>query len=91
MVYLKLSKGVALDPDLKAHQNLLQYLSYAIFLLAVLPLVFGGKVYNSLKAAMSFKLVFVVGFLLFIAFGYSNAATWKNISTGPASRLSRVS
>jgi len=82
MVYLNLSQGVALDPNLKSHQNLLLYLSYGIFLLAVVPLVFGGKVYNSLKAAMSFKLVFVVGFLIFIAVRFSSAATWTDICSG---------
>jgi hypothetical protein len=82
MVYLKLSSGASLDPKLAAHQSLLQYLSYGIFLLAVVPLVFGGKVYNSLKAAMSFKLVFVVGFLIFIAIRFSSAATWGDICSG---------
>ncbi|MCE9605568.1 MAG: Nramp family divalent metal transporter [Planctomycetia bacterium] len=79
MVYLNMH-GETLDPV--KHKMLLLYLSYAIFLLTVIPLIFGGKVYNSLKAAMSFKLVFVIGFLIFIAARYSSAATWKDISSG---------
>jgi hypothetical protein len=80
MVYLRLTDGGTLDPV--AHKDLIRNLSYVIFLLTVIPLVFGGKVYNSLKAAMSFKLVFVVGFLLYLAICYSSAATWNDILSG---------
>ena len=36
-----------------------------------MPLIFGGKVYNSLKAIMTFKIVVVFGFLLLVAVLYS--------------------
>ena len=39
-------------------------LGIAVFLLAMLPLIFGGKIYNTLKRVMSFKIVTVLGFLL---------------------------
>src|SRR5215470_7771846 len=45
----------------------LRSLTYVVFILALLPLVFGGKVYNSLKAVMSFKIAVVFGFLLLVA------------------------
>lgn len=57
-------------------------LGYAIFFLAVAPLAFGGKVYNSLKVLMTFKLTFVLGFLLFLAMFYSEPATWREIISG---------
>jgi len=63
-------------------QQLVKSLSYLAFLLALLPLVFGGKVYNSLKAVMSFKIVFVLGFLGFMALFYSTADTWIEIISG---------
>jgi hypothetical protein len=43
---------------------LVKLLGYVIFLLAFLPLVFGGKIYNVLERMMTFKLVVVLGFLV---------------------------
>jgi hypothetical protein len=61
---------------------LLQTLKYVVFVGMMTPLVFGGKVYNSLKALISFKIVVVLGFLLLVAFFYSSPATWVEILTG---------
>jgi hypothetical protein len=58
------------------------YLSYAIFLLCCLPLIFGGKIYKSLKALMTFKIILVLGFLLALAVFFSNFETWKEIGVG---------
>jgi hypothetical protein len=60
----------------------IMWLSYAVFLISCTPLIFGGKVYRSLKALMTFKIVVVLGFLLVLAFFYSNADTWKEIGSG---------
>jgi hypothetical protein len=57
-------------------------LTYVVFLLALVPLIFGGKVYNSLKAIMTFKIAVVFGFLLLVAIMYSKPATWFEISSG---------
>jgi Mn2+/Fe2+ NRAMP family transporter len=57
-------------------------LQYAVFLLVLLPLIFGGKVYNSLKAIMAFKIVFVFAFLLLVAILFSTIETWIEILTG---------
>ena len=57
-------------------------LTYAMLTLALLPLVFGGKVYNALKVLMTTKIVFVFGFLLFLAIFYSSWATWADILSG---------
>lgn len=62
--------------------GLLQGLRYVCFLLAIVPLVFGGKVYNSLKALMSFKIVVVLGFLTLLALFHSDRSTWKEIGGG---------
>lgn len=61
---------------------LLRGLSYFIFLLALVPLIFGGKIYNALKALMAFKIVFVMGFLFIIGVLYSQPGTWKEIFSG---------
>lgn len=62
--------------------TMLKALACAIFVLCLVPLAFGGKVYNSLKAVMTFKLVVVVGFLLFLAVFFSQGSTWWDIGTG---------
>ncbi len=65
-----------------SHVLLLRLLSYAIFLGALLPLIFGGKILTALKWVMSFKLVTVMGFLLVLAIGYSTMGTWGEILSG---------
>ena len=54
----------------------------AVFLGSMLPLIVGGKVYNSLKVVMSFKLVTVFGFLIVLGVLYSHSSTWVEIGTG---------
>lgn len=72
-----------IDPALVASDVfLVKGLACGVFVGTLLPLVVGGKVYNSLKAIMTVKLVVVVGFLLFLAFFYSDAETWKEIFGG---------
>ncbi len=63
-------------------QTVYMLCTYASFLLMVLPLFFGGKVYNSLKAIMSVKIVYVLGFLTLLALWFSTPETWKEIGTG---------
>lgn len=72
-------------PDVDNNPNhwwLVRGLSYVIFILAIVPLIFGGKVYTSLKAVMVGKISIVLGFLLFLAIGYSTFDTWVEIGTG---------
>jgi hypothetical protein len=61
---------------------LMKILGYAIFLLALVPMLFGGKIYNSLRKVMAFKIAVVFGFLLFLAFFFSQPSTWVEIVTG---------
>ncbi len=60
----------------------LKFLSLVIFVGVFIPLLFGGKIYNSMKALMTFKLFAVFGFLLFLAVMFSTAQTWKEIGSG---------
>lgn len=53
-----------------------------IFLFVMLPLLFGGKVYDSIKRVMTFKLIFVGGFLVLLALFYSRSETWVEIFSG---------
>ena len=61
---------------------LLQVLKYLVFLAVLVPLVFGGKVYNSLKAVMGFKIAVVLGFLSLVAILFSSPGTWVEILSG---------
>lgn len=56
--------------------------TYLAFFLAIIPLVFGGKVYNSLKAIMSVKIVYVLAFLTFLAICFSKPVHWKEVGAG---------
>lgn len=69
-------------PEPAKDASFLSVLSCVIFLALLLPLTIGGKVYNSLKAIMTFKLIVVMGFLIFLAVFYSKAETWIEICSG---------
>lgn len=61
---------------------LLRTLGVLVFLVCFIPLIIGGKVYNSIKGVMMFKLVTVLGFLLLLAVCFSTRDTWWEIATG---------
>ena len=42
------------------HKTLLKVLAFAIFYVSLIPLIFGGKIYNALRAVMTFKIVVVM-------------------------------
>ena len=75
--------GVLPDPmNNDMHWWLMRLLAYLIFLLAMVPLIVGGKIYNSLKAIMTFKIVVVLGFLSIVAIFHSSPSTWYEIFGG---------
>ncbi len=61
---------------------LLNGLGYVVFLGILVPLLVGGKVFDSLKVLMSFKVFAVLGFLSFLALVYSKPSTWVEIGAG---------
>ncbi|GIX03654.1 MAG: hypothetical protein KatS3mg113_0660 [Planctomycetaceae bacterium] len=63
-------------------KGLLKLLGCLIFASVFVPLIVGGKVYNSLRVVMSLKLIFVMGFLLFLAVFFSSPTTWLQILSG---------
>ena len=44
-----------------------RYLGVAIFVLAFVPLIFGGTIYRMLEKIMSLKLILILGYLTFVA------------------------
>lgn len=65
-----------------SHKTILRLLSYCIFLGAMVPLIFGGRIFNALKAIMLFKIFTVMGFLLVLGICYSELGTWTEIFSG---------
>jgi hypothetical protein len=53
-----------------------------LYMLLTVPLIFGGKIYNSLKILMSFKLIAVISFLLFLGVFFAKPASWVDIVSG---------
>jgi hypothetical protein len=62
--------------------SLVKGLGYVIFLLAFLPLIFGGKIYNVLERMMTVKLVVVLGFLVGISLFLISARNVREVVTG---------
>ncbi len=75
-------RGHIPDPSLAADAFLLKVLSCGIFMAVFVPLCIGGRVYNSIKVMMTFKLIVVLGFLTLLAFCFSTKATWIELGTG---------
>jgi hypothetical protein len=59
-----------------------KFVSTGLYLLVLVPLIFGGKIYNSLKVVMSIKLVVVIAFLMFLGIFFSRPSTWAEIVSG---------
>jgi len=59
-----------------------KWLCTGLYLCLLVPLVFGGKIYNSLKVVMGFKLVAVIAFLLFLGVFFAKPSSWADIITG---------
>jgi len=75
-------RGHIPDPGLASDAFLLKVLSCGIFLSVFVPLCVGGRVYDSIKVMMTFKLIVVLGFLTLLAVCFSTKATWVELGTG---------
>jgi hypothetical protein len=62
--------------------SLLYWLTYGMLILSLIPLLFGGKIYNSLKAVITVKIAVVLGFLTFLGVFFSSFNTWVELFTG---------
>ncbi len=69
--------GVSMGED-----QLVRVLGYLIFMLAFIPLIFGGKIYNALEKLMVIKIVLVLGYLTFVAVFLARASTVGEVFVG---------
>ncbi|MEX0677484.1 MAG: Nramp family divalent metal transporter [Pirellulales bacterium] len=61
--------------------QLVRSLGFTVFLLAFVPLIFGGTIYRMLEKIMSIKLVLVLGYLIFMcAFFVSPRVGWEVVT-----------
>ncbi|MBI3466302.1 MAG: Nramp family divalent metal transporter, partial [Planctomycetes bacterium] len=61
---------------------LVRILGYAVFLLGIVPLIFGGTIYQMLERVMVMKIVLVFGFLCLLAVFTVSAGTAVEVFTG---------
>jgi len=57
-------------------------LAYVTLGAVVLPVLVGGKVYNTLQAIMTFKVLVVLGFCLTVSIFFVSADNWWNVFSG---------
>ena len=65
-----------------ADDFLVRTLGYAIFLGCFVPLIFGGKVYNSVEKIMTAKVIYVFVFLLGVDLFLVSGETWLEVFSG---------
>ena len=69
-------------PQTDADRALVKALGFVVFLLAFVPLIFGGTVYRMLEKIMTAKLVLVLGYLSVIALAFVSWPVIRDVATG---------
>ena len=68
-------------PDAADHA-LVRNAGYGIFLSAFVPLIFGGKIYNSVERIMALKVAAVLAYLVAIDLLFVSRSAWVEVFTG---------
>ena len=63
-------------------RKILRWLGYGVFLAAFVPLIFGGKIYNTIEMLMAAKTILVLGYLTFLAVFYVDWQVWAEVFSG---------
>jgi hypothetical protein len=74
--------SAVVDHWIGPEQRLTRLLAYGIFLLAFVPLIFGGTIYNSLEKVMVVKIFLVLGYLTFLGVFFVSRSTWLEVFLG---------
>lgn len=64
------------------HDSILRWVSYGIFSAAFVPLIFGGKIYNTVEKVMVTKIILVLGYLGFVCVFLVSWDTWVAVFSG---------
>lgn len=75
--------AIVLDrPPAETDRSFIMGLSYLCLVLVVLPVLFGGKVYNTLQAIMTAKVLVVLGWCLVLGVLFVSLGSWLNVLGG---------
>lgn len=69
-------------PPVESDRNFILALAYGCLVLVVLPVLFGRKIYNTLQAIMSAKVVFVLAATLVLGLWLVDFESWWNVFSG---------
>lgn len=74
--------GPAVVARLKEEETLIRAFAYLIFALCVGLVLFGGKIYNMLKATITFMVVWILGYLILVDLFMVGPAIWGQVALG---------
>jgi hypothetical protein len=69
-------------PPVPADRMFILAIAYGCLVIVVLPVLFGGKIYNTLQAIMSAKVLFVLGTTLALGIWLVSPLSWWNVFSG---------
>jgi hypothetical protein len=70
------------NPVTQAHNPMIMMVGISVSLISFVLTLFGGKIYNTMLACMTFKVVWVLGFLLFVDIFLVGPEVWAKILQG---------
>ncbi len=69
-------------PPVEDDRGLVVGFGYLCLVIVVVPVFFGGKIYNVLQAVMATKVLVVLGFCLLVGVCFGSPETWFEVITG---------
>ncbi|HLJ11834.1 MAG TPA: Nramp family divalent metal transporter, partial [Planctomycetaceae bacterium] len=69
-------------PPIESDRTFILMIAYGCIVLIVLPVLFGGKIYNTLQAIMSVKVFFVLATTLVLGVWLVSPSSWWNVFSG---------
>ena len=69
-------------PAGETDRTLVIILSYLLLAIVSLPILVGGKIYNTIEKIMTLKVIVVLGFSLFVGIFFVSATNWGNVFGG---------
>jgi hypothetical protein len=69
-------------PPVEADRGFILAIAYGCLVLVVLPVLFGGKIYNTLQAIMSIKVLVVLGTTFVLGVWLVSPESWWNVFSG---------
>jgi hypothetical protein len=69
-------------PPMESDRPLVMGLAYVCLVCIVIPVLFGGRIYNTLQTVMSAKIIVVLGFTFAMGVLFVTPANWWNVISG---------